>query len=73
MEGRDIGTVVLPDADSLYSSAIKPTENSAAPRALNNIAERDAKDSSRKIAPLEAAATLFLSMRKPDIDGVQAT
>lgn len=65
MEGRDIGTVVLPDADlKVYLTA--DAEARAARRALEqagdaaaaaaNIADRDRRDSTRTTSPLLAAA-----------------
>lgn len=69
MAGRDIGTVVLPDADlkiyldaSLAERAARRTAERGAPdggdeadRILDEIQERDRLDSSRPVAPLRAA------------------
>lgn len=69
MAGRDIGTVVLPDADlKVYLDAslaeragrrtaergIAPTSDAAA-RVLDELRERDRLDSTRPVAPLRAA------------------
>ena len=70
VEGRDIGTVVLPDADlKVYLTAdpeerarrrsVEATGDAAGPGGLEatqrRILDRDAKDSSRAIAPLAVA------------------
>jgi cytidylate kinase len=47
MEGRDIGTVIFPDADFRFFLHADPEE-----RARRPIAERDRLDSSRKASPL---------------------
>jgi len=74
MEGRDIGTVVFPDADlkifmqaSLEARARRRQEELAAMGITRDfemlkeeIAERDQKDSSRKHAPLTRAADAIL-------------
>ncbi|MEX2588525.1 MAG: (d)CMP kinase [Actinomycetota bacterium] len=65
VEGRDIGTVVLPDADvKIYLTASEVTR--AARRAaqaglsvsegLSEIAQRDSRDSARKHSPLKPAS-----------------
>jgi cytidylate kinase len=65
MEGRDIGTVVLPDADVkiyLDASAQVRARRRAAERCgdssdtLRELLERDQRDSTRRIAPLNAAS-----------------
>ena len=54
MDGRDIGTVVLPDADlKIYLTA--STEERARRRCLE-LSERDYQDMHRDIAPLREAA-----------------
>ena len=77
MEGRDIGTVVLPDADvKIFLSA--SAEERARRRTLEQragdveatkreIERRDRRDSTRAIAPLNAAsdATILDTDRKP--------
>jgi len=77
MEGRDIGTVVLPDADVkiyLAASAEERARRRAAEQGgagveetLNEILIRDERDSTRPIAPLNAAsdATIIDTDRKP--------
>ena len=69
MDGRDIGTVILPDADvkifltasnearakRRYASLWKG-ENVSFDEVLHDITERDKKDSTRQTAPLVAAA-----------------
>ncbi len=70
MVGRDIGTVVLPDADLKIFLKASPEErakrrfeeekgrklNADYPEILENMRKRDAIDSSRKVAPLMAAS-----------------
>jgi len=80
MEGRDIGTVVLPDADVKIFLAASPEERArrrAAERAsggvmetLNEILIRDERDSTRPIAPLNPAsdATIIDTDRKPLVE-----
>ncbi len=77
MEGRDIGTVVLPDADVKIFLAASPEERArrrAAQqgetdlrRTLSEIVIRDERDTSRAIGPLNAAsdATIIGTDRKP--------
>jgi len=77
MEGRDIGTVVLPCADVKIYLAASPEERArrrAAERGaagveqtLSEILIRDERDSTRSIAPLNAAsdATIIDTDRKP--------
>ena len=69
MEGRDIGTVVFPDADvKIYLDATKEERarrrlkqnqekgiQTTYEEVLANIIDRDTRDSSRKIAPLKKA------------------
>jgi len=55
MEGRDIGSVILPDADLLFfleADACTRAQRRAAEGQQDTIAERDRIDSSRKTAPL---------------------
>ncbi len=55
MEGRDIGSVIFPDADFRFFLHADPTERAkrrAAEGRQDSIAERDRLDSSRKTAPL---------------------
>ncbi|NKB55777.1 MAG: (d)CMP kinase [Alphaproteobacteria bacterium] len=70
LDGRDIGTVVCPDADvKLFVTAdveerarrrhkelLDKGEPSIYPRVLQALKDRDARDSSRSAAPLKAAA-----------------
>lgn len=67
MDGRDIGTVVLPDADvkiflfaspecraqRRYKELIEKGENVAYEDVLNDVNDRDYQDSHREIAPLK--------------------
>lgn len=58
MEGRDIGTVILPDADLkvfLVADAAMREQRRHAEGGTDRIADRDRSDSSRKTAPLRAA------------------
>jgi cytidylate kinase len=55
MEGRDIGTIIFPDADFRFFLHADPAERArrrAAEGQQDSIAERDRLDSSRKAAPL---------------------
>ena len=55
MEGRDIGTVIFPDADFRFFLHADPGERArrrAAEGQQDSVAERDRLDSSRKTAPL---------------------
>jgi cytidylate kinase len=55
MEGRDIGSVIFPDADFRFFLHADPAERvkrRAAEGRQDSIAERDRLDSSRKTAPL---------------------
>ena len=77
MEGRDIGTVVLPDADVKIFLAASPAERARrraadrgevdTERTLSEIEIRDERDTSRAIGPLNAAsdATIIDTDRKP--------
>lgn len=85
MDGRDIGTVVLPDAE-LKIFLIASVEERAERRFKENqekgietdfetlkreIGERDYKDSHRKVSPLKAAAdAITFDTTGVDIDGV---
>lgn len=69
MEGRDIGTVVIPDADLKFFITATPEERARRryeqlkrlgieanyDRILNELVQRDQNDSSREIAPLKPA------------------
>lgn len=58
MDGRDIGTVILPDADlKIFMTADAQTRQLRRERegATDTVADRDKRDSSRKTAPLKAA------------------
>jgi cytidylate kinase len=80
MEGRDIGTVVLPDADVKIFLVASPRERAKrraaqqegvdAEEALREIVIRDDRDSSRAISPLNAAsdATIIDTDRKPLVE-----
>lgn len=55
MEGRDIGSVIFPDADLrlyLYADPAKRAARRAAEGLADSIEKRDAMDSNRKTAPL---------------------
>lgn len=68
-DGRDMGTVVFPDADlkfyltasaeerarRRYKQLIAKGESVSLPRLLEDIRERDARDSSREVSPLVPA------------------
>src|SRR5690606_14225910 len=70
LDGRDIGTVVCPDADVKFfltasvearaarrhKELLERGEQSIYARVLQDLRERDARDSGRAIAPLKAAA-----------------
>lgn len=74
MEGRDIGTVVLPDAEAKFFLTasvevrarrrfIELTERGAHPvleQVLEEVRQRDERDSSRAVAPLRAAEDAVL-------------
>ncbi|MEM9160743.1 MAG: (d)CMP kinase [Verrucomicrobiota bacterium] len=64
MEGRDITTVIFPDADVrlfLYADPAQRAERRAKEGIIDDIAKRDQKDTSRKTAPLKCpeGATLI--------------
>jgi len=59
MEGRDIGSVIFPDADFRFFLHADPAERAkrrAREGQQDSIAERDRLDSSRKASPLTASA-----------------
>ena len=85
MEGRDIGTVVFPNADvKIYLDAspeerarrrLKQNEEkgitSSYEEVLKNILDRDKRDSSRKIAPLKQAQdAIYMDTTNMDIEEV---
>jgi cytidylate kinase len=84
MEGRDIGTVVLPDADvKLFlraAPAVRAARRTRQRRAidyketLEELIQRDDRDASRTIAPLKAArdATIIDTDRKTLIEVISA-
>ncbi len=58
MDGRDIGTVILPDADLKIFMVADPQTRQRRRElegAADTVAERDTRDSSRKTAPMKAA------------------
>ena len=87
LDGRDIGTVVLPDADvkifvvadievrarRRYEEQLARGEPVTYARVLETIRARDERDMSRKDAPLEAAAdAVTLDTTRLDIDAALA-
>ncbi|KAF0094691.1 MAG: cytidylate kinase [Puniceicoccaceae bacterium 5H] len=59
MDGRDIGTVIFPDADLkifLFADERTRSERRAAEGQVDAIGDRDKADQQRKIAPLQAAS-----------------
>jgi len=74
LDGRDIGTVICPDADAKifvtaavdararrrYKELIQRGQNTIYARVLQEMMERDARDSGRKVAPLKAADDAFI-------------
>lgn len=85
MEGRDIGTVVFPNADIKFYLDASPEERarrrmkqnqekgieSSYEEVLKNIIERDKKDSTRKIAPLKKAEdAIYIDSSKMGISEV---
>lgn len=72
IEGRDIGTVVLPNADYKFFITAKPEvraerrllqnnlPRSEYPRILKEIIERDERDMTREISPLKQASDAIL-------------
>jgi cytidylate kinase len=86
-DGRDMGTVVFPDAplklfltasaeeraERRYKQLIAKGESVSLARLLQDIRERDARDSSREIAPLEPAEdAVIIDSTGVDIDQVFA-
>ena len=81
MEGRDIGTVVFPEADvKIYLDAsaeerarrrLKQNKEkgieSSYEEVLQNIKDRDKRDSSREIAPLKIASILYFSRNESKV------
>jgi cytidylate kinase len=86
VEGRDIGTVVVPDADlkifltasEMVRAGRRTAEDTAAgrsgaPDARSDLARRDRLDSSRAVSPLRPADdAVEVDTSTLDIDGVQA-
>ena len=74
MEGRDIGTVILPDADLKIFLEADPTirvDRRSKDGETDQISNRDEKDASRKIAPLVAAnGCIRIDTGKSGIDEV---
>ena len=74
MEGRDIGTVILPDADLKIFLEADPTiriDRRIKDGEKDQISNRDEKDASRKIAPLVAAnGCIRIDTGKSGIDEV---
>tara|TARA_Y100001933_G_scaffold240677_1_gene266421 strand:+ start:28 stop:687 length:660 start_codon:yes stop_codon:yes gene_type:complete len=74
MEGRDIGTVILPDADLKIFLEADPTirvDRRSKDGETDQISNRDKKDASRKIAPLIAAnGCIRIDTGKSGIDEV---
>lgn len=74
MEGRDIGTVILPDADLKIFLEADPTirvDRRSRDGEKDQISNRDEKDASRKIAPLVAAnGCIRIDTGKTGIDEV---
>jgi cytidylate kinase len=85
LDGRDIGTVVCPDADFKFFVTASPEaraerrhkelrargEESIYARVLQDLKERDARDSARAVAPLRAAEdAVTLDTTEMDIDAV---
>jgi cytidylate kinase len=59
MEGRDIGSVIFPDADHRFFLQADPAERERRrlrEGQVDQVAERDRLDSSRKVAPLSQSA-----------------
>lgn len=86
-DGRDMGTVVFPDAplklfltasaeeraERRYKQLIAKGESVSLARLLQDIRERDARDSSREVAPLEPAEdAIIIDSTGADIDQVFA-
>ena len=74
MEGRDIGTIILPDADLKIFLEADPTiriDRRIKDGEKDQISNRDEKDASRKIAPLVAAnGCIRIDTGKTGIDEV---
>ena len=74
MEGRDIGTIILPDADLKIFLEADPTiriDRRIKDGEKDQISNRDEKDASRKIAPLVAAnGCIRIDTGKSGIDEV---
>ena len=74
MEGRDIGTIILPDADLKIFLEADPTirvDRRSKDGEKDQISNRDEKDASRKIAPLVAAnGCIRIDTGKSGIDEV---
>jgi len=88
LDGRDIGTVVCPDADIKFFVTASPDvraerrhkelldrgEASIYARVLQEMRERDARDSSRDVAPLKPAEdAIVLDTTRMDADAAFAT
>ncbi len=88
LDGRDIGTVVCPGADIKFFVTASPEvraerrhkellnrrEDSIYARVLQDLRERDARDSTRSIAPLEPAEdAIVLDTTDMDADAAFAT
>lgn len=84
LDGRDIGTVICPDADAKifvtasveararrrHKELLERGETIIYARVLQEMRDRDARDSGRKVAPLVAAADAFvLDTTDLDADG----
>lgn len=74
MEGRDIGTIILPDAHLKIfleaDASVRSTRRNKDGES-DQIVNRDEKDSSRKIAPLSPASdSVLIDTGKRDIDEV---
>ena len=87
MDGRDIGTVVLPDADvkifltasaevrakRRFDELTEKGEKTTFDKVLKDVQQRDYQDSHREIAPLKQAKdAVLLDTSDLDIDGVIA-
>ena len=75
MDGRDIGTVVLPDVEERAERRFKENQEKGIKTDFETlkreIAERDYKDSHRKVSPLKAAEdAITFDTTGVDIDGV---
>ena len=87
LDGRDIGTVVLPDADIKFfldanintraerrtKELLQAGQSVMFHNVLTDLQERDARDRSRSAAPLRPADdAIFIDTSKMDPDGVVA-